>query len=459
MSKININSRFILELINEEDFHDISLVKLVAEKLFSPYDPETVREFLRKLRFSFLANDDNYRMQVLEMLADLSSSFSLKKLFIACSNTLVGNYLILTILSKRFPIISIETVKNIIEIIPYLTCMEDVCLFGYPYQEQVILDIDERIKTLNLEEIAKLAYSCNILFNLGILRKSRETVESFQNIYQAMEEPEYNLRARLISSLLQKNFQQFSFIMKKIGYDIETEEQIISDYFNIWKFLEKLSIPVFFDVRKLRYNGTLYNGNFFFLRYKNFEGRERIIYPFSQVNLSKVNKIYDPEADVFYTPRERYGRLLLSDIFSFREALKIKEPTCESIAKVISMTEDEIERRIREILKDANLTAHSPVELADILTLNLFVNNPEDLRLSGFIIKGRSFKKVHLNTIAGQLLQVSHSPIDIVFLVHVHPIDDRALRYFIQECESKQKNYCIINRNDLARIFMAYNMI
>jgi len=459
MSKMRIDDETLIELINEEDFHDISLFEKVAKRVFSLRDSEIIRMFLRKLRFSFLANDESYRTRILERLVRLSADFCLKELFSMCFDTLVGNYLIILILLKQNPVVNIESIKNIVEIVPRLGRIEDLYLFGFPYQGEVFLEIDERVRSIKQEEIKKLEFSCNILFGIGFFHKSRETVESFQNIYSAMEKPEYHLRAQLISSLLQRDFSQFSLIMQKFGYNIRSEKQIISEYFELWKALEKLSMPVFLDIRNLRFNRVLFNGNFYFLRYKNFEGKEQIIFPFSQVQLSDVNKIYDPQANIFYTPRERYGRLLLSDVYSFREVLNVNEPNHESVTAIISMSEDEIESRIRKILKDANLTSHSPVELADVLTLNLFVNNPDDLRLSGFIIKGQSFGVIHLNTIAGQLLQVSHSPVEIVFLVHIPSIDDRALRYFIQECESKQKNYCVVDRNDIARLFIAYKML
>lgn len=459
MNKVNINDETLLELISEEDFDDISLVDKVAKRIFSQQDHENIRAFLKKLQFAFLANDEGYRTRVLEQLIRLAEDFSLNELFSICFDTLVGNYLILLTILKQNPLLDTESIKNIIELVPRLECVEDVYLFGFPYQGEVILEIDERIGSFKQDEIKKTEITCSTLFGLGFFRKSREMVESFQRIYSALNERDFNLRAQLISSLLQRDFNQFSFIMRKFGYELTSEEQMISEYFEIMKSLEKLAIPVFFEINNLRFNRVLYNGNFYFLKYKNFEGKDKIIFPFSQVELSEVSKIYDPRANTFYTPRERYGRLLLSDVYSLREAAKVDKPSSESITAVTSMSENEIEKRLREILKDANITAHSPVELADVLTLHLFVNNPDDLRLSGFIIKGQSFGSIHLNTIAGQLLQVSHSPVEIVFLIHVPSIDDRALQYFMQECESKQKNYCIIDRNDLARIFMAYKMI
>ncbi len=457
--RMNIDEETLIEIINEEDFQDLELFNKVAERVFSLRDSEIIRMFLRKLHFSFLANDDRFRIHVLDRLVNLSIDFSLNELFSLCFDTLVGNYLILLVFLRQNPVMNIETFRNVIEIVPRLGYVDDMYLFGFPYQAGVFFDIDERVRNLKQEEIKKLMISCNILFNMGVLQRSRETVESFQKIYDAVEEPAYQLRAQLISSLLKREFNQFSLIMHKFGYEIASEKEIVSRYLELWKMLEKLSIPIFFDIRNLRFNRVLFNGNFYFLRYQNFEGKDEVIFPFLQVELSDVNKIYDPQKDIFYTPRERYGRLHLGDIYSFREVLEVDEPTQESVTAITQMSEDEIKSRIRDILRDANVTSHSPVELADVLTLNLFVNNPDDTRLSGFIIKGQSFKVVHLKTIADQLLQVSHSPIEIVFLVHIPSIDDRALEYFIRECESRQKNYCVIDRNDLARLFLAYHAL
>jgi hypothetical protein len=129
-----------------------------------------------------------------------------------------------------------------------------------------------------------------------------------------------------------------------------------------------------------------------------------------------VKRIYDPQAQIFYIPRERYGRLLLSDVFSFREIQKVEKPSSEALTTIASMSEDDIEEKIRNILRDANKTGHSPVEIVDVFTQNLYVNNVNDLRFSGFILKGPSFKRVDLNDIGGQILKACHSPARMVFL-------------------------------------------
>lgn len=459
MIAMEIDNETLMEIINEEDFQDSTLFERVAGRVFSIRDPEIIRMFLKKLRFSFLSSDESFRMQTIRRLTNLFAGFTPDEFVAICFDSLVGNYVVVSVLSKEYPVVSIESVKKIIEVVPRLAHTQDVFLFGFPYKEQVILELDERVRNLEQDEIQKLISACKFLFGIDYFHKSRETVESYRNLFSAVDDPLYNLRAQAISSLLNRDFEQFSLAMRRFGFDISSSNEVISKYYELWDALDRLSMPTYFDIRNLRFNRVLFNGNFYFLRYMDFAGKEQMLFPFSQVDLSDVSRVYDPIARMFYTPRERYGRLLLGDIFSFREFSKVNEPDRESLEAVAAMSEDDIERGIRRILKDANVTAHSPVEIADVLTQNLFVNNPDDLRLSGFIIKGASFGVVHLNTIAGQILKVAHAPIKMVFLVHIPTIDDHALRYFIQEFESRQKNYCILDRRDITRLFLAYEIL
>jgi hypothetical protein len=457
---MNIDNETLLEMINEEELNDFSLFEKLAKRFFHSGDHEAVRAFFKKLRFSFLANNEGYRTQVLEKLALESKTFSMDQISSLGYDSLVGNYLVLFLLLKKFPIIDNNSAQCITDILSRLENWNDVCCFGFPFQEQVILQIDERAGNLNKENTKNFAIACNFLFQIDFVKKSKVTVESFRNIYNAVGETEYSLRANLISALIDEDRTQFFALLEKFGESkICDNTTLLSNYSELWKSLKKLSLPIFFDANNLRYNGVLFNDNFYFLIYKNFDGVDKIIFPFAQVELKEVNKVFDPNPQMFYTPRERYGRLFLSDIYSFREIEKIGTPAPESITAVTSMIEDDISKRIREILKDANRTPHSPVEIVDVLTQNLYVNNTNDLRFSGFILKGSSFDCVHLNDIGGQILKACHSPAKIIFLVYVSRIDNQAECYFIKECESKQKNYCIVNRNDLARLFSAYDVL
>ena len=335
-----------------------------------------------------------------------------------------------------------------------MICYHSVSLFRASF-----LEIDERILNFSKEDIEKIAVSCIFLFQLEYLKKNKATVDSFRQIFEAVGKTEYSLRANMLKALIDEDTSTFLALLQKFGLNFKNNEEIIANYCDILTALQKLYLPIYFSVENIRFNGSLFNNNFSLLLYKNLFGKNKLVFPFKQVNFSEVGKVFDPETEVFYTPNERFGRLLLRDIYSFKNIQTVESATPEAVNTVISWDEDKIAEKIRFILKDANLTHHGPVEITDILTQNLFVNNTDDLRTSGFILKGKSFNAIHLNTIAGQILKAAHSIAQVIFLVFTSRLDDQAQTYFVNEFESKQKNYCIVDRNELARLFIAYNVL
>lgn len=449
----------ILELLRDEDFNDIALFESVASKVIKSGDKNAVKLLFNKMRFSFLSNGDDYRTKVLQTLSIALSEVPLSILNSVCYDNLVGNYLFLYILLKKFPIIDKNSAHEFIENIPNLEHLQEVCIFGFPYQEQIMLQLDERAQTIfSPEEFEKLSFVCNFLFQIDLLQKSRDTVEGYQYLYENMPKAEYSLRANMISCMLQNDPNKFFAILKMLGGPtINCEQQIIDNYFELWSLLEKSLLPIYFSVDNLRYNDVLFNGNFYFLKYLGCDGVERILFPFSQTNLSGIGKVYDPISKIFFTPKEGHGPITLRDVYSFRAVENIEKPTLEAITATKSMSEDQIDEKIRLILDDPNRTHHSPVEVADVLTQYLHVNNTNDLRWAGFITKGVSFKCVHFQDIAHQIVKACFSPIQVIFLVFVNRIDDEAQTYFIKECQQHGKSYCIIDCSALARLFMAYN--
>ena len=137
-----------------------------------------------------------------------------------------------------------------------------------------------------------------------------------------------------------------------------------------------------------------------------------------------------------------------------------KLQTLEAIATVKLMSEDEIDERIRKLLDDPNRCHHSPVEVTDIFTQYIYVNNSNDLRWAGIISKGRSFGNItsqQLTPSSGKKLVFS--PLQVIFLVYVNKIQHEALSEFVNLCEFHAKNYCIIDEKGLAKLFMAYQLL
>ncbi|XHH09790.1 MAG: hypothetical protein ACFCUE_03960 [Candidatus Bathyarchaeia archaeon] len=456
---MSVDNRTLLEILEEKDFSNILLLERIIQQIVCSNNNEEIRELLRKMHFSFIANNDNYRMQSLEKLEKFFSQFPLQRISALCSDSLVGNYLALLLMFKKIAIIDVDSARDVIMLIPKLEYKEDLFSFGFPYPEQVFLDVDERISALPKNDIENLAASCVFLFQLDYIKKNKTTVESIRQIFASVGKTEYSLKSSLIKSLSDEDVSSFFSLLRRFGININSEQEVITGYCDFIHTLEQLSLPIYFKTNNIRFNGTMFNDNFTLLLYKDSSGIDKLIFPFRQVNFFEVGKVFDPESQIFYTPRERYGRLLLRDISSFKNVETIEAATPEKIKIVASMDEDAIAEKIRLILKDANLTHHGPIEIVDILTQYLFVNNTDDLRFSGFILKGSSFDAIHLNTIAGQLLKACHSVAQIVFLVFTSRLDDQAQTFFIKECNDKRKNFCIINRNELARLFSAYDVI
>lgn len=457
---MEIDNETLLELLNEEGLNDFSILEKVAKKILLSNDRKLAPQFFNKLTFSFYSNTEGYRIQLLMKLEELLDSLTLDEIVHFCFDSLVGNYLIIYLLQKKIAIIDINSARYVSNIISMCNHLNDVSIFGFPYPEQMVLQLDEHITDLSQNELRNFAVVCNFLFQIDLISKSRETVDSFYNLYNAITKPEYAIRANLIKSLLVKNQIQFSILLEKVSeLKTCTSDELLPEYSEIWKILEKLFLPVYFSIDNLRFNGVLYNDNFYFLRYQTISGIEKLIFPFDQVQLSDVNKIFDPKANIFYTPKERYGRLLLRDVYSFNNIQNVGTPSSEEITKVALMSEDDIEERIRTILGDVNQTNHTPIEIIDILTQHLYVNNENDLRFSGFILKGPSFNCVHLNDVAGQIMKACFSPAKMIFMIYSTKIDDPAQSYFIKMCETTQKNYCICDRNELTRLFVAYDVL
>ena len=132
----NVDNQTLPKIFDEEDFSNILLLEKIAKQITNSRNNEEIRTMLKKMHFSFLANNENYRMQALEKLKEIFSQFSLEKLSSLCSDSLVGNYLILLVLLRRIPIINANSVTKIVSIIPNLEYRDDLLSFGFFIQSK-----------------------------------------------------------------------------------------------------------------------------------------------------------------------------------------------------------------------------------------------------------------------------------------------------------------------------------
>jgi len=118
----------------------------------------------------------------------------------------------------------------------------------------------------------------------------------------------------------------------------------------------------------------------------------------------------------------------------------------------------EIEPFIREILYDPNETPHGPTEIADILTSHVHVRGEK--RLAAFVLKGKSFRKVTSRDVTHQFAKLRQVPnLGLMIFLAVGNIQDDAHRDFVLNAIDARCDYLIIDAQDCARLFIAYEKI
>lgn len=118
----------------------------------------------------------------------------------------------------------------------------------------------------------------------------------------------------------------------------------------------------------------------------------------------------------------------------------------------------EIEPFTREILYDPNETPHGPTEIADILTSHVHVRGEK--RLAAFVLKGKSFRNVTSRDVSHQFDKLRQIPdLGLIIFLAVGNIQDDAQRDFVQNAIDAGCDYLIIDAQDCARLFIAYEKI
>jgi len=156
------------------------------------------------------------------------------------------------------------------------------------------------------------------------------------------------------------------------------------------------------------------------------------------------------------------GRLIkLHEIEEFSEVKTIPDATISEkiLAEIRNLDEkNEIERFIREIIYDPNETPHGPTEIVDILTSHVQVRG--DKRITAFIIKGKSFKRVSSRDVTHQFAKMRQIPgLGLLVFGAVGNIQDDAQRDFLQTAVDTDCDHLIIDAQDFSRLFIAYEKI
>lgn len=234
------------------------------------------------------------------------------------------------------------------------------------------------------------------------------------------------------------------------------------DYREIYYFLLEKKVPVFFDYMNIEFSDTFSNKNSYPVLYRDASGQEKILNAFDSLpieNVGDVRQFYDINSDSWKFFRKNLYERSPEEIFSFYKMTSIEKPKKKDVEKVRNLKEDEIIEFIGIILQDPNRVSHGPTERADIFTVKLLLDNENDHRKAAFVLKGKSFQRVHLQDVAHQIYKACRLPVDIVILIFVGNIDDDSKDCLIDTCKSNRKIWCLIDSIDLAKILKAYNMI
>jgi superfamily II DNA or RNA helicase len=134
----------------------------------------------------------------------------------------------------------------------------------------------------------------------------------------------------------------------------------------------------------------------------------------------------------------------------------ISEQVVETIKKLDER--DEIEQWLQAILFDTNRTPHGPAEIVDILTHKLTVRGHQGL--AAFILKGRSFPTVRPSHVSHQIIRLERIVgLNFAFFGASGNVLDESRQIFISTAERLKLNYCLLDANDLARLFVAFGYI
>lgn len=412
-----------------------------------------------KISAVFIFSTEEFRKEIVEHVYSEVNSCRFEEIFDICKESVLGNVVIIYYFVKKVGVITLERLEMFVAL-SKLDYIEDPLTFDFiPTKEVLILDLNERVKSLiKVSTIEKAIEVCELFFINRRLEKSKDTISGMLLLYENSKRAEQKFKGNMISALLNKRLDMFLRLVKKIHKDVEDKNGLIKHCIEIYDLLIRVGVPVFFDFNNFRFEfDKFYNGNFYFARLLDKSGNERLLFPFEQIDAAQVQQVFDLETEAFVTPIGRIGKILLHSVYSFRKVREIAEVTKEQVEITRRMSEDKIEEKIREILQDQNITSHGPAEKTDVYEHKLFVNNENDLRDVGIIVKGRGYPKISLRDVASNILKAVDLPVQIVFLIHTGILFDEAREKFTNQCDRAKKMRCVVDPIDLTKLLVAYN--
>lgn len=448
-------------MISEDDIRDVDFYLELIKRSINEKNGASIKKLFEMQSQLFILESSSYQSTVIRKLFDIFENCPLGELTKIGQENLVGNILVVYCFLKKHRTLSNSEFDDLLILAELKSINDSVLMDFVPYvkDSKIVLDLDDRVTNRSEDELEKAIHVIEVLFKDNRILETEDSIRTILMLYEKSDSSEFKIKKRLASSLFEERVEELIQTLKMLGLKIDDANGLISSYSQVYRGLLKLGLPVYFSFENFRFNGVIFNANFFPMKFLDISGHEKLLFPFKQVDLSSVQKIFDIENNVFVTPKERIGRIKLEDVFSFTDVTKITAVNDEKIQLVKRLSENDIEDKLTEIIGETNITPHGPAEKADIFTTKVYVNNSDDVRNSAFILKGKGYPTVKLHSVSTNILKAMKIPAEIVFLVYSGNILDEAKEYFIDSCILLRKMYCIIGPNDLARLFVAYNNI
>jgi len=457
--KINLN--ILIDRLDIVNLIDISYHEKIFKRILRENNSEAFQKILDK-DFSVLSFiDEEGRNNLINLYTKYLKSVKYKRLHLLLSKSKFGNILYISIFFENNTIINFDNI-SIVNSFNNLDFIEDSIVWYYiPSENLPFLNLDERLNSIidKLDPKFLIRFFEKLFFN-DLIKINRDFINSMLILYNFVKEPNYILKRNILASIISGNKELFIDLIKKI---IELKVMSIDDikekYYELYNALLELGIPIYFNYEFIISDDKIFNNNAWFMLILQKNGSKLLIDPYSEINVNLVQQIYDPYIRLFVTPSNYIGECKIFKIFSFKEIEKIKNISNEEKQKVQILDENEIELKIRIILGESNKTSHAPTERLDVWPHKLYINNNDDIRDGGIIIKGKSYKKVFLKDVSTNIIKGMDEPISLIILIYIGFINDEVKHYFIKECNAHNKLYTFVDLIDLTKLFKAYNVL
>jgi len=147
-----------------------------------------------------------------------------------------------------------------------------------------------------------------------------------------------------------------------------------------------------------------------------------------------------------YIPIEKYHQFIELTNFS-------RDKVSDGLVSAVKNLHEanDLEELLLRKLSDPNRTPHGPAEIVDIMTLQLSFR--KKMGVAGFVLKGRSFKRITPADISHQIFRLRKiSDLKFAILGHTGNLLDEARDEFIHTAQDLNVDYTIIDASDFARL-------